>query len=388
MNATVTAWPRFFWRFWLTPIRAEPVALFRILAGLVILVSLTTSLGPRMAVDLGPEGLTPPDLVNAPHDPKQPGSLDSWLERTGRFCVLRGSVGIPFLDVWIPRPYLAGFVVWCEAGGFWWIYGLYVASVVAVILGFWTRLSALVALLLTASFQARMSWVLNGGDAVMRDALFYLFLMPSGAVWSLDAWFRQRRKGSSPGPVLIEPWSVRLAQIQLCCIYLFTGLIKLGGTYATVGTFVSDTWYGTPLATAWEACFRALCEEDWLNGVAVYWVLNDVALNRFPYTWVPIPLIICRFLSWATLVFEIGFPLLVLSRWTRPILLVGGALFHAGIWFHTEVGFFSAIMVSWYPLFLGGDFLHRWLAGRKPSDLSTLEQDPPETRIALGEGAR
>ena len=42
-------------------------------------------------------------------------------------------------------------------------------------------------------------------------------------------------------------------------------------------------------------------------------MLNDIELNRVPYAWVAVPLWLCRMLSWGTLVFEIGFPFLVLS---------------------------------------------------------------------------
>jgi hypothetical protein len=343
------------WRFWVEPIRAEPVAAFRILTGLVILWSTTCSLGPRMLVDLGPDGLTPADMRGREYDPRQPGLLDQWLERTGKFCVLRGFIGVPFVEWWVPRDSLGDFVPWVEAGGFWWFFALLVLALVFLIAGFFTRLSAFVSLMLLISFQNRMSWVLNGGDAVMRDVLFYLVLLPSGAVWSVDKWLRDRIWGKKPGPVMVEPWAVRLAMIQLSCIYLFTGLVKLSGVF-TLGL-----------------------NQDWLNGEAVYWVLNDTALNRLPYHWFPIPMRICRMLSWGTLIFEIGFPLFILSRYTRPTLLVVGVLFHLGIWFHTEVGFFSPIMLAWYPLFLRGETLAR-LLGRKASD---PEEDEPDNPVPL-----
>jgi hypothetical protein len=369
-------WPfRVLWRFWVEPIRAEPVAAYRIAAGLVILWSTTCSLGPRMAVDLGPEGLTPAAMRGVEYDAKNLGTLDEWIKKEGRFCVLRGFIGVPFLDWWVDRESLGGFVPWCEEGGFWWFYALLVLALVFIVLGFLTRLSTLLALLLLVSFQARMSWVLNGGDAVMRDALFYLLLMPASAVWSVDAWLRGRIWGKKPGPVMIEPWSVRLAMIQLACIYFFTGLIKLSGA------FDPQIW------TDWWMEGKKL-DQDWLNGEAVYWVLNDNALNRVPYYWLPIPMRICRVLSWGTLLFEIGFPLFVLSRYTRPSLLVVGVLFHLGIWFHTEVGFFSPIMLAWYPLFLSGETL-TWLFNRKKKpgeDLSDLTLDPVplDSRCASG----
>ncbi|HZU36588.1 MAG TPA: hypothetical protein VFA18_11795, partial [Gemmataceae bacterium] len=62
--------------FWTRPIRAEPLALFRILLGAITLLSLLFSLLPRLDLYLGPEGLCPPEALN------------SWLQRSGRFCLL------------------------------------------------------------------------------------------------------------------------------------------------------------------------------------------------------------------------------------------------------------------------------------------------------------
>src|SRR5262249_11813201 len=62
--------------FWCKPVRAEPVALFRILLGLTILGSLLTGVGARLVTYCGPAGLRP----------AQTG--DEWLRRTGRVCLL------------------------------------------------------------------------------------------------------------------------------------------------------------------------------------------------------------------------------------------------------------------------------------------------------------
>jgi hypothetical protein len=91
MNASPGAAPRrnlrrSLYDFWTRPIRAEPLALFRILIGVVILLSLLTSLGPRLPLDLGPDGLCPGRAA------------DDWLKRSGRFCLLRGPVNLPLLD--------------------------------------------------------------------------------------------------------------------------------------------------------------------------------------------------------------------------------------------------------------------------------------------------
>ena len=185
---------------------------------------------------------------------------------------------------------------------------------------------------------------------------------PSGAVWSIDWMLRERPSGEAPaaGPVLIPAWPVRLMQIQIGLVYFFTGLSKLGG--------------------------------DWIDGEAVYWVLNDCTLTRWPYSRLPIPLLACRLMSWGTLVLEIGFPFFVAvgRPWRfvlggeggramgfrlaftlpalRPWALLAGLAFHLGILIHTEVGWFSPATVAWYALFLSGEGVRnfvtlRWRAG-------------------------
>src|SRR5262249_294941 len=152
-------------------------------------------------------------------------------------------------------------------------------------LGLFTRLSALAAVALAGTFYNRLPWLMNGGDLLARNGLYLLLLSPAGAAWSLDAW----RRGAT-GPVLIAPWSVRVMQVQLAVMYFCAGVGKLG--------------------------------PDYYSGEAVYWVLNDVALSRWPYTQAPVPLLACRLLSWGTLVFELGFPVFVLFARVRPWLLL------------------------------------------------------------------
>jgi hypothetical protein len=326
--------------FWVKPIRAEPLALFRILLGTVAILSVLFSLLPRLDLYLGKDGLCPP------------GALDAWLKKSGRFCLLRGPVSLPLLGHWLPEqwakqyPWLDGWVpdgaatIWQRWGEepavAYAAFGVWLLSLLTLTLGWKTRLSAITAWALTTTFDYRLTWLTNGGDDLLRAGLFYLMLSPAGTAWSLDA----RRQPAALGPRLIPPWSVRLMQIQFALVYLFTGLVKLSGPYYDeYGHFA----------------------QDWLTGEAVYWVLNDIAVARWPYAWLPVPLSVCRLLSWATLAFELGFPLLVLFRRVRPWLLLAGLAFHLGIWVHTEVGWFSQVSLCWYALFLSGDGLERAL---------------------------
>lgn len=332
--------------FWVKPIRAEPLALFRILLGTTVLLSSLFSLLPRLDLYLGKDGICPPE------------PLDPWLKKTGRFSLLRGPVSLPLLGHWLPEkwaeavPWLDGWVSedaaerwrdWgAEPAAGYAAFGAWMLSLVTLTLGWRTRLSSVVAWALATSIECRLAWLSNGGDSLLRAGLFYLMLSPAGAAWSLDALRRQRkaaRRGEAPaGPVLIPPWSVRLMQIQFALVYFFTGLVKLSGPY-----FDDDGNF----------------TQDWLNGEAVYWVINDIAVARWPYAWLPVPLAVCRLLSWATLSFEIGFPLFVLFRRLRPWLLLAGVAFHLGIWVHTEVGWFSPVSLCWYALFLSGERVER-----------------------------
>jgi hypothetical protein len=362
-----------FYRFWCRPVRVEPLAAFRICLGITILLSTLLSVMPHLDFYLDPEtGLCPPDSLLRPDKDKDKKG-EGWLQWSNRFCVILGPVSLPpknLLQLW-PLNELAATDAAEWVGKRWKTWGdnweewakkkealylffyLWIVSVALMTVGLYTRTSTIVAWTLTVSFQHRMYWLNNGGDALFRSGLFYLMLMPSGKVWSLDYLWRRwwaagkaHRMGvplAPPRPIYVPPWSLRLAQIQICMVYLFTGLVK----------FMVD--FGT----------RDWLHNDWIDGQAVYWVLNDLSLNRFTYESFPIPRVICALLSWLTLIFEIGFPLFVCFRVLRPWLLLGGVAFHLGIWFHTEVGFFSLVTISWYPLFLSGEFLSRMVTGKK-----------------------
>ena len=323
--------------FWARPIRAEPLALFRILLGLTIIAAQLTGILLMLDLTCGPDGLRPIEAG------------DEWLERSGRPLLLRAPVSLPLLGKWLPDgmaekyPWLEDWVpdtakaAWNEWGeqlsSHYLLYAIYLGALVFLTLGFRPRFMALVAVLLASTFHNRLSELMNGGDSLFRNGLYFLVLAPSGATWSLDNLLRRRRavaRGEPPsdGPVLIEPWSVRLMQLQLCFVYFFTGLVKLGN--------------------------------DYFNGVAIYWVMNDVALSRWPYGVVPVPMFICRLLTWGTLAFELTFVVLI---WVRPLrrwLILAGLGLHLGILVTMEIGWFSQVTMCWYALFVSGETLSRW----------------------------
>jgi hypothetical protein len=309
--------------FWRKPVRAESLALFRIALGTTIFVSLLT-----LIPDLDP-------FLNV----CSPEALDSWVGRTGRFCMLRAPTTSPYLKEPLPTEWIENWnLIGENRAVIQSLFALWLVSLLSLTLGFYTRTSAIIAWFLAVSFHNRLVWTLNGGDALYRAGLFYLMIAPAGAVWSIDHWRRMRSApAEEAGPMFIPPWSVRLIQIQLCMVYSFTGLAKIGS--------------------------------DWNNGEALYWVLNDIALTRWPYARLPVPLGLCKLASWTTLAWEISFPLLVLFRRLRPWVLVFGVTMHLGILAVMEIGWFSQVTLCWYAVFLPGERLaalaQRWLAPRQ-----------------------
>ncbi|MEX2213829.1 MAG: DCC1-like thiol-disulfide oxidoreductase family protein, partial [Phycisphaeraceae bacterium] len=206
----------------------------------------------------------------------------------------------------------------------------------------------------TVSFNLRAPFALNGGDDVAALLLFYLMISPCGRAWSIDS-FRRRMKTYRdpeegfespaprpvPPPVSIDAWPVRLMQIQLVCIYFFNGISKLN---------FADGF------------------NHYFTGEAVYWALNDITLTRFSYAAWPTPLWLCAVLSWATILFELSFPFLVLFARLRPWVLFIGVLFHLGIFITMELGWFGQVMLCFYPILLRGESVATfaaWLAGKR-----------------------
>ena len=346
-------------RFWTVPLRAEPLALFRILLGSVMLAALLTGLMWRLPAAFGEDPLLPNKT-----------RFGGWYDRSGRFSLLTGPVGVPLLGKWIPKG-LGGETrvgkslqdwlpeeqanAWREWGArpssAYLLFALFLLSLGSMTVGFRTRLSTFVAVVLAATFNNSMVEYINGGDYLYRNGLWFLLLAPAGATWSVDAWRRRRwrqRRGipEPPGPPMIEPWSVRLMQIQVCCMYLFVGLTKLSDM-----RWEDDAWLPTG---------------DWLDGTALYWVMNDVAIMRWSFAQFPLPLFVCQLMTWGTLVFEIGFSFFVMSRWLRGPLLVAGVMLHLGILAVMEIGWFSQVTLCWYVLFVSGEKVSaavRWLVG-------------------------
>jgi uncharacterized membrane protein YphA (DoxX/SURF4 family) len=204
-----------------------------------------------------------------------------------------------------------------------------IVASIALVLGLWTRLAALVVFLALMSFTRRNAFALNSGDGLVRIIALYLVLSPAGASLSLDRLRRARdRFWEFPARA---PWALRLIQVQLSVVYLSTVWQKARGT-------------------------------TWNDGTAVSYSLRLEDLERLPVPDVLAESItLSNFATFGTLALELAIGILVWNRRARPWLLLLGVGMHLSIDYALHVGFFSYAIFVCYLAFLPPETVSAWL---------------------------
>lgn len=198
-------------------------------------------------------------------------------------------------------------------------------------LGWRTRASTVVAVLMLVVLQRANTAIFNSGDLLLREVGITLALAPSGLLWSLDAR-RDRKKGRERN-LWRAPFGQRFLQLALALGYFLSAWSKARG----------NTWHdGTAMALSMRI-------EDLQRFVAPEWLFDQqILLNLF---------------TWATLTFEATFFALVWNRRLRPYVIGIGVLFHLGIDLFLDIGFFSIAIYLAYLAFLPNEVAER-IVGR------------------------
>jgi len=276
--AVIKAWRR--WAF--TPVDTAPMAALRIACGLLVL-GWTASLLPDAQAFLADDGLT-----------------------TAAVQGTRGWWTVPLVS---PYGVLA----------------LLAIAALALVLGWRTRVASVVVAFLLIAVQRRDVYVLNSGDLLLRELALLVALMPAGETWSLDA----RRRGGSRSRA---PWGLRLLQLQVSAVYLFSVTAKLHGT-------------------------------SWQDGSAVGKALQLDDLQRFvlPQSFAT-SVTLSALLTYGTLVVE---AFLVVGLWlprTRWWAMAAGVAIHLGIEVTLLIGWFSFTAIACYLAFVPADALRSVVA--------------------------
>jgi hypothetical protein len=207
------------------------------------------------------------------------------------------------LDVWSSNP--AVLIGWA----------LLLVSSIALMVGWHSRLAAVLVFVLILSFQRRDPWFFNAGDAVVRIEALLLALSPCGAALSLD---QRRRTGAFWSAQTLPNWPIRLIQVQMSIIYVVCVQTKLSG-------------------------------QTWLDGTAVSYALRLTDMQRMPVPdWITTNPSLMNAATWGTLLVEFALGVLVWNKRCRPWVLAAGVLLHLGIDLNIEIGIFSYAMMVLY----------------------------------------
>jgi hypothetical protein len=325
-----------------------------------------------------------PDGVRAPGSQSRAERLQHWLGRERHLVgasLLRiglGSVVLyQLLGHWTDRAFLWGprgvYPVWlfsrdlslAGAPSFFAVesepifHAVYTVGVVVALLyllGWQTRWVGIWLYVLVWSLVKLNPMLTSGGDTLVLVMLPFVLLMNTSAYLSADSRWRgigdAIRPSSGPFAALCHNVGLGCVFVQLCIFYGFAGVYKLLG-------------------------------QSWRDGTAVYYALR-LPEFRLPglseLIYLNAGLVI--FLTYATLAFELSFPLLVWSRRTRWIVAVQALWFHVFIAVFLGLALFSAQALI-FQLVLFDDARYTALARRLGSWRSPPAEPPPSGQMAL-----
>lgn len=216
-----------------------------------------------------------------------------------------------------------------------------IVCLILLLVGLVPRVAALVGFVFHIALIQRNYSVAYGADFIATFMFFSLIFIKSERRFSLTTWIRTRRGvvvGSDAGSAsqLVSSVFVRVMQIQLCLIYMYTGLEKMKGA-------------------------------SWWDGSAIWAVIGNQQLLFIDASWLKnFPLAIAV-MTFTTLLFEIYFTPLVWNRSLRKWILILGCLMHFGIALSIGLFYFSFGMISVYVLWADPAWLSRTLRRLKVS---------------------
>ncbi|HEY2759430.1 MAG TPA: hypothetical protein VGI75_01765, partial [Pirellulales bacterium] len=298
-------------RFWFTPSDPIVLSLLRALVGLVALWWYLSIL-PNLQEWFGPNGIFPLSMAM------------EW----------RGDSGfaISILD-------------YVHTGSqLWLVYILGLISILMMVFGLLTRITTIAAFLFVLSFIHRAPMMSRPVDDLLPLLMFYLCLGPAGASFSIDSVIRKWRQPQDPGAAMpampLIQWSsaatvaIRLIQIHLALIYGAMLIAQLQGA-------------------------------AWWQGTAVWWLMARpesrlVNLTFLSGTGEQALTYMMNLCTYAVLLYELCFAVLIWNPLARPILLVAGVLIWGGLALVGGAISFCVLMFVANLAFLPAETLRRW----------------------------
>jgi hypothetical protein len=222
----------------------------------------------------------------------------------------------------------------------WVAWGLSMVVLALFTLGLWTRVTSILALVVTVSFANRIPAAMFGLDQINAMLTLYLAIGPSGAALSLDRWRAARRGGAAalrPSPTAAANLALRLINVHMCVIYFFAGVSKLQGP-------------------------------SWWNGEAMWRAFANLEYQSYDMTWMAWHPRVLNFMTHVSVLWEISFAALIWVPRLRPLVLALAVVLHMGIGGFLGMWTFCLIMLVGCASFLPSEAVRRladgWLPGR------------------------
>jgi hypothetical protein len=222
-------------------------------------------------------------------------------------------------------------LAWSESG--WWfelVYLTAMAAAVAMLVGWRTRAASVLFLLCVVSFQNHNPYLTNAGDHLLRLIALYLVLTRCAEVWSLDAVRRRRRPGLLRARAdsaafglldraanLVHAAGVALVVGQICLVYSTAGWYKVQGKL-------------------------------WQDGTAVYYSTHVEWLSAWPELagFLTASSVIVLFMTYATVMLQVAFPISLINRRVKNVLLCFLVAQHIGIGLLMGLPYFSLTIIA------------------------------------------
>jgi hypothetical protein len=171
-----------------------------------------------------------------------------------------------------------------------------------LMIGLFSRVMAVLAFVAAISYSNRITpGAYFGLDTINCMLAMYLTIGPCGARYSLDRLWRLRRGGSDQVPASVTAnLAIRLIQLHMCVVYLFSGLGKVRGP-------------------------------EWWFGEAAWYSFANLEYQTWDMTWLGDYPLIVNFMTQLTVFWELSYCALIWPRLTRPWVLLLAIVMHGGI---------------------------------------------------------
>lgn len=193
------------------------------------------------------------------------------------------------------------------------VFMVYGMALLSALIGFYTRTSLIVVLVLLTSIHQRNIWLLSSMELLCRVITIFLVCSPCGHSLSVDSLLG-KKYAAFKRDRMWAPWALRLIQIQIAVLYVWTVWQKVQGA-------------------------------EWFDGTAVYYATRLDNLKNFsvPFLLDSIPLI--KAMTWGTLIIELAMGILIWFEEFRKPIIYAGIAFHLGIDFMMSIPFFEHTMI-------------------------------------------